>query len=256
MTALHGPLGFTDLDREGMLIEGFDELGTMATLYNHPYYPEHMDRLGYTKDVDWIEYEVETPSEIPEKILRVQKMVLDRFDLRVVEGKKKAMLPYARKMFQLFNEAYAELYGFVDLTDEQVDLYVKQYLSLLEPDYVRLITNAEDELVAFGVAMPSLSKALQSSRGRLLPFGFVHFVKALKFPKHIDLLLIAVRPDFQGKGLPAVLMTEITKSCLANGIVSAETNVELETNTQVQAIWKHFQARQHKRRRCYIKQLG
>ncbi|MDX1741625.1 MAG: GNAT family N-acetyltransferase, partial [Rhodothermales bacterium] len=133
--------------------------------------------------------------------------------------------------------------------------YLKQYVPLINPNYARFIVDEKDELVAFGVAMPSLSRALQRSRGRLLPVGFVHFIRALKRPRRIDLLLVAVTPEYQGKGIPAVLMAEITKSCLENGIVSAETNVELETNTQVQAMWKHFEARQHKRRRCYIKNL-
>jgi GNAT superfamily N-acetyltransferase len=255
MAAIHGPLGFTDLDPEGMLIEGFEELGTMATLYNHPYYVEHMSRLGFVKDVDWVEYELKTPDRIPEKVARLENVVLRKFGLSVVPARKKDMLPYARRMFELINKAYAGLYGFVGLTDEQIDVYLKQYVPLIHPDYARLIVNDKDELIAFGVAMPSLSRALQYSRGRLLPFGFVHFIMALKFPRNIDLLLVAVTPEFQGKGIPAVLMAEITKSCLKNGIVSAETNVELETNTQVQAMWKHFEARQHKRRRCFIKNL-
>jgi GNAT superfamily N-acetyltransferase len=255
MAAVHGPLGFTDMDREGMLIEGFDELGTMATLYNHPYYPQHMEKLGYGKDIDWVEFEVKTPKEIPEKVLRLQKLVLERSKLRIVEGKKKKLRPYAKKMFDLINETYADLYGFVTLTDKQIDVYIDQYFDFIHPDYVRFITDQEDNLIAFGIGMPSLSRALQRSRGRLFPFGFIHLLWALKFPKYIDFLLVAVRPDYQARGITALLMTEMTKNALENGILGAETNVELETNTQVQAIWKHYDARQHKRRRCYIKSL-
>jgi len=256
MTAVHGPLGFTDMDPEGMLIHGFDELGTMATLYNHPYYPEHMERLDYNKDIDWVEFEVIAPDEIPAKVLRLQELVLKRSKLRVVETKKKNLKPYARKMFDLINQAYADLYGFVRLSDRQIDVYINQYFSLIHPDYVRFITDEEDNLIAFGIAMPSLSRALQLSKGRLFPFGFIHLLWALKYPKYIDFLLVAVRPDYQARGITAILMTEITRNCLKNGIISAETNVELETNTQVQAIWKHYNARQHKRRRCYIKTLS
>ncbi|MEE9307580.1 MAG: GNAT family N-acetyltransferase [Spirochaetia bacterium] len=256
MTAVHGPLGFTDMDGEGMLIEGFEELSTMATLYNHPYYPEHMRELGYGKDVDWVEFEVHVPEKILEKALRLQNLVLKRSKLRIVEAKKKALIPYGKKMFELINEAYSDLYGFVALTDEQIDVYIKQYFGFIHPDYVKFITDENDALIAFGIAMPSLSRALQRSKGRLFPFGFIHLLLALKFPKYIDFLLIAVRPDYQARGITAILMTEMTRNCLKNKIISAETNVELETNTQVQAIWKHYDARQHKRRRCYIKNIS
>ena len=255
MTAVHGPLGFTDMDREGMLIHGFNELGTMATLYNHPYYPEHMESLGYGKDIDWIEFEVRVPKEIPEKVLRLQKLVLQRSKLRIIEAKKKNMRLYAKKMFNLINEAYSDLYGFVTLTDKQIDVYIDQYFGFIHPDFVRFIVDEEDNLVAFGIAMPSLSRALQRSKGRLFPFGFIHLLFALKFPKYIDLLLVAVRPEYQARGIPAILMTEMTKNALKNRIISAETNVELENNVQVQALWKHYDARQHKRRRCYIKAI-
>ena len=255
MTAVHGPLGFTDMDREGMLIHGFDELGTMATLYNYPYYPGHMESLGFGKAIDWVEFEVQVPKETPEKVLRLQNLVLQRSKLRIVESKKKNMRPYAKKMFDLINETYSDLYGFVTLTDKQIDVYINQYFGFIHPDYVRFIVDEEDNLIAFGIAMPSLSRALQRSKGRLFPFGFIHLLIALKFPKYIDLLLVAVRPEYQARGIPAILMTEMTKNALKNRIISAETNVELEDNTQVQAMWKHYDARQHKRRRCYIKAI-
>jgi GNAT superfamily N-acetyltransferase len=255
MSAIHGPLGFTDMDREGILIEGFDELGTMATLYNHPYYPQHMEKLGYVKAADWVEFEVKVPQEIPERVQRLQALVLERSKLRIVESKKKNLKPYARKMFNLINETYADLYGFVTLTDKQIEVYINQYFGFIHPDYVRFIVDEEDNLIAFGIAMPSLSRALQRSRGRLFPFGFIHLLHALKNPKYIDLLLVAVRPDYQARGITAILLNEMTKNAVKNGVVSAETNVELETNTQVQAMWKPYEARQHKRRRCYIKTL-
>ena len=256
MTALHGPLGFTDMDREGMLIEGFEELGTLNTLYNHSYYPQHMEKHGYGKDIDWVEFEVQVPKEIPEKVMRLQKLVLQRNKLRIVESKKKNMRPYARKMFDLINETYSDLYGFVTMTDKQIDVTINQYFGFIHPDYAMFIVDEQDNLIAFGIAMPSLSRALQRSGGRLLPFGFIHLLWALKFPKYIDMLLVAVRPDYQARGITALLMNEMTKNAMKNGVISAETNVELETNTQVQAIWKHFNARQHKRRRCYIKTIA
>lgn len=255
LSSVHGPLGFTDMDPEGMLIDGFEELGTMATMYNHPYYPQHMEKLGYSKDVDWVEFEVKTPKEIPERVVRLQELVLKRSKLRIVERKKKYLRHYARKMFDLINEAYNDLYGFVTLTDKQIETYIDQYFGFIHPEYVHFIVDGEDNLIAFGIAMPSLSRALQRSKGRIFPFGFVHLLWALKFPKQIDMLLVAVRPDYQARGITAILMTEMTRNALKHGIISAETNVELETNTQVQAIWKPYDARQHKRRRCYIKAI-
>ena len=255
MSAVHGPLGFTDLDREGMLIEGFEELGTMATYYNHPYYPQHMEALGYGKDIDWVEFEIMTPKEVPEKARRVQELVLKRSKLRLVQGNKKQYLPYARGLFEVVNEAYRDLYGVVELTDEQVDAYIKQYFGFLNVDYVKIVIDENERVVACGLTMPSLSRALQKSRGRLLPLGFVHLLRALKRPKQIDFLLVAVLPEYQARGLTALLMTEITANAIRNGIRSAETNPEMETNTQVQAIWKHYESRQHKRRRAFIKTL-
>ena len=255
LEAVHGPLGFTDLDREGMLIEGFEELGTYSTYYNHPYYPRHLEALGYGKDVDWIEFFISAPKEIPEKVLRIQELVLKRSGLRLVEPKLKTMMAYAQRIFAMVNEAYAGLYGVVELTPEQVDMYVKQFFSFLNPDYAKIVVDAEDQVVAFGLAIPSLSRALQRGRGRLLPFGFLYLLWALKHPRIIDMLLVAVKPEYQARGLTAILMTEITRNSLLHGVRGAETNPELEDNTQVQAIWKHYDARRHKRRRCFIKRL-
>ncbi len=256
MTAVHGPLGFTGLDREGMLIEGFDEMGTMATLYNYPYYPEHLEAMGYRKDLDSIEFEITTPERIPEKALQLEKYVLERNKLRLVEGKKN-LYPYAKKMFELVNEGYSgQIYGFVELTKEEVDVYIKEYYGFLDADYVNFIIDEREELIAFGIAMPSLSRALQKSRGRLFPFGFIHLLLALKFPKHLDFLLVAVRSDYKAKGIPAILMTEITRNCQKNGIRTSETNPENETNSRMHAFWKYYPARQHKRRRFYIKTIS
>ncbi len=255
LAGVHGPMGFTDLDREGMLVEGFQERGTMATIYNHPYYPQHLEALGYAKDVDWVEFHVNAPEDIPEKVVRVQQLVLQRSGLRLVEPKLKTLLSYARQIFELINETYKDLYGVVELTLEQMEQYKKMYFSFLNPDYVKVVVDASDRVVAFGLAVPSMSEALQKSRGRLFPFGFIHLLAALKRPKEIDMLLVAVKPEYQARGLTAILMSEITRNGLKNGVRGAETNPELETNTQVQAIWKHYDTRQHKRRRCYLKRL-
>jgi len=256
LEAVHGPMGFTDLDREGLLIEGFGELGTFSTIYNHPYYPRHLESLGYAKDVDWVEYFIKAPKEIPEKVIRVQQLVLQRGGLKLVEPSLKKILPYAPKIFDLINEAYADLYGVVELTPRQVQTYTKQYFGFLNPDYAKVVVDGSDRVVAFGLAMPSMARALQKNRGRLFPFGFITLLAALKRPQYIDMLLVAVKSEYLARGLPAILMNEITRNCLNNGVLGAESNPELETNIQVRAIWKHYEARQHKRRRCYLKRLA
>ena len=257
MTGLHGPLGFTDMDHEGMLVEGFEELGTLAAIYNHPYYPRRLEELGFAKDVDWVEFEVKVPKTLPEKAERVEGVVMRKLGLRVLEAKSaRQMLPYAREMFQVLNAAFAPIYSFVPLDDRQIEMYTKQYFSFIKPDYTKLVLDAEGKVAGFVIGMPSLSRALQKAKGRLLPFGFLHLLLAMRKPTQIDLYLGAVRPDLQGKGADALLMTEITRSAIRNGIVSAETNIELEDNVKVQSHWKYFEARQHKRRRCYIKRWG
>ena len=257
MEAVHGPLGFTDLDYEGMLIEGFEELGTMATIYNYSYYPKHLEKYGYTKDIDWIEFEIKAPQEVPEKIDRVANIALEKNNLRVLKVKKsKELLPYAKDMFNVLNVAYRDIFGFVPLTDKQVDLYVKQYLGFIRPDYISIVLDSNDKVAAFAITMPSLSKALQKSNGRLFPFGFIYLLKAMKKNNLIDLYLIGVLPEYQGKGVNGILIKELTKIFISKNIVKAETNVELENNYKVQAQWKLFEKRQHKRRRCYIKYLN
>ncbi|PKO12142.1 MAG: hypothetical protein CVU39_25725 [Chloroflexi bacterium HGW-Chloroflexi-10] len=256
MLAVHGPLGFTDLDREGMLVEGFDELGTMATFYNYAYYPKHMQRLGYLKDTDWVEYEITVPLEPDEKIARAADIALKRNNLKLLKVKTKNQLrPYAMDLFRLLDTEYAKLYGTVPLTDKQMQAYIKTYLGFINPEFVPIVLDENDQMVAFGITMPSLSKALKASRGNLFPFGFIHLLWALKQNDRGDLYLVAVKSDYQGKGINAVLMDQIIRVFNKLGITKVESNPELETNLEVQAQWKLFKKRQHKRRRCWIKSL-
>lgn len=255
LVAVHGPLGFTDLDREGMLVEGFDEVGTLATAYSSPYYPEHLARLGYEKDVDWVEYEITVTEEPNPKIARIAEMVLRRYDLQQLKLRRKSeFLKYAPMALRMVNDAYGDLYGVTPLTEEQIAGYVKQYFSFLDPAFTPAILDTDGEMVAFAVTMPSLSRALQQSRGRLFPLGFAHLLKAMKWNDRADLYLIAVRKDYQGKGLPAVMMDTMHREFVARGIRTLESNPELETNTDVRGQWKYYNARQHKRRRCFIKE--
>jgi GNAT superfamily N-acetyltransferase len=257
MTAVHGPLGFTDLDYEGMLIEGFDELGTLATIYNYPYYPEHMVQLGYAKDTDWMEYELPVPEEPNEKVARIAEIALRRNKLRLLNAKKKKeLLKYAKDLFHLIDLGYEQLYGVVPLTEKQVNAYVKQYFGFVKPEFVPVILDEKGKMVAFGVTMPSLSKALQKSRGRIFPFGFIYLLNALKKNDRADLYLVVVHPDYQGKGINAIMINEMNLVYKKLGIKKVESNPELETNRLVQAQWKYYERRQHKRRRCFIKHLN
>lgn len=256
MHEVHGPLGFSDLDPEGMLIEGFEELSNIATIYNYPYYPMHLNKLGYNKDADWVEYEIRVPEKIPEKIDRIAKIVLKKHNLRVLPAVKiKEIKHYAIDIFELLNLAYQDLYGFVPLTKNQIDFYIKQYISLANPKLICLILDSNDQVAAFGLTFPSMSKAFQKAKGRLLPWGWLHMIDAIKHEKTVDLYLLAVRPEFQDKGVNSLLFTELLKNYIDNKFVKAESNPELETNHRVQAQWKYFEHRQHKRRRCFIKQL-
>jgi ribosomal protein S18 acetylase RimI-like enzyme len=256
LAAVHGPLGFTDLDYEGMLVEGYDERGTMATIYNYPYYPQLMEELGYVKDVDWVEYRVNVPDQTPEYIHKIAELVKRRYQLNVVHLKSaKDILPYAKDIFRLVNETYSELYGVVELTDKQAAYYTKMYFSMVKKDFVTLITDKHNKLICFGLTMPSLSVALQKARGSLFPFGFIHLLKALKKNDEADMYLVAIDKEYQGKGVNALLMQQTNIAFNKFGIKYAETNPELEVNEKVQSIWEHYVARQHKRRRCFIKQL-
>ena len=256
MTEMEGPLGFTDLDAEGMLIEGFDQLSTMATIYNHPYYPQHMERLGLEKSADWVEMKIYIPETIPEKHKRISEIVQRKYGLRIrkVTSRKEILKTgLAHRIFQLVNDAYAPLFGFSRMSDRQIDAYVKMYVPVLDLRMVTLVENAEGELVAVGVSMPSLSKALQKAKGRIWPFGWFHLLRALfvKRPEVLDLLLVAVRPDYQGKGVNALLFTDLIPIYQQLGYKYAESNPELEENDKVQNQWQYFQCEQHKRRRCY-----
>jgi GNAT superfamily N-acetyltransferase len=256
LNAVHGPLGFTDLDREGMLVVGFNELSTLATIYNHPYYPQHMEKLGYTKDTDWMEYEFTVPPEPNKTIARIAAISLRRNKLKILElHHKKELLPYAKELFQLLEDEYKHLYGTVPLTEKQIETYTNQYFGFVTPDFVPMVMDQNNRMVAFGIVMPSLSLALQKTKGQLFPFGFIHLMRALKKNDRADLYLVAVRSEYQGKGVNAILMNKMHGVFNRLGIKKVESNPELETNQNVQGQWKYYEKRQHKRRRVFIKHL-
>ena len=260
MTHITGPLGFTDMDAEGMLVEGFDQLGTMATIYNYPYYPQHIERLGFAKDADWVEYKIYIPDAIPDKHKRISDLIQRKYNLKVKKytSSRKIARDYGQAIFELINEAYTPLYGYSALTQRQIDQYVKMYLPILDLRMVTLITDADDQLVAVGISMPSLSEALQKSHGRLLPFGWYYLLKALFFKrraKMLDLLLVAVKPEYQNKGVNALLFSDLIPVYQQLGFEYAESNPELELNGKVQAQWEYFRTEQHKRRRAFVKEM-
>lgn len=258
MSEMVGPLGFTDLDPEGMLTEGYDEIGTMATIYNYPYYVDHMERMGFEKEAEWVEYRITVPDGIPEKHQRISDIVARKFGLKVKKftSKKKIKEQYGRAIFDLVNEAYADLYGFVPLTDRQIEHYINIYLGVLRLDDVTLIVDSDERLVALGISMPSMSKALQKSRGRLFPFGWYHLLRAINGHSDVvDLLLVAVKPEYQSKGVNALLFSDLIPRYIANGYKFAESNVELEGNANVQKQWEYFERRLHRRRRAWKKAL-
>ncbi|MBR2456737.1 MAG: N-acetyltransferase [Bacteroidaceae bacterium] len=257
-TEIVGPLGFTDFDAEGMLVEGFDQLSTMATIYNHPYYPEHMVKHGYEKDADWVEFKIYIPDAIPDKHKRISEIIMRKYGLKIVKCTSKDIKKYGQAIFDLMNEAYSQLYGYSALSPRQIKQYIKMFLPILDLRMVTLVVDSEDQVIAAGISMPSLSEALQKAKGRLLPFGWYHLLKVIflkKYPKVLDLLLVAVKPEYQNKGVNALLFYDLIPVYQNIGFEYAESNPELELNGKVQAQWEYFKTEQHKRRRCFKKNL-
>lgn len=258
MKRLIGPLGFTDLDHEGMLVEGFEELSTMATIYNYPYYPTHLKRLGFHKESDWLEFVMDVPDAIPEKYARIADIVSKKFGLRTIHytSRKRIKTEYGRALFHLINDAYDGLYEYSRLSEKQIDYYISLYLNLLNLDLVSLVVDSSDCLVGVGISMPSMSRALQKSRGKMLPFGWVHLLKGLKGKNdRVDLMLVAVKPEYQNKGVNALLFTDLIPKYIRYGYKWAESNPEMETNEKVQSQWSYFKHRQHRRRRSFAKEI-
>ncbi|MCH5173157.1 MAG: N-acetyltransferase [Bacteroidales bacterium] len=259
MEKIVGPLGFTDFDPEGMLISGFDRLGTMALIYNYPYYNDHMEAMGFAKDTDWMEFKVFLPSELPSRLMRVSKIIRERSNVHVRPLTRKLIRKggYGKKVFRLINECYKDLYNFTVLPDEMAKKYLDFYLSILDLRYICLLENENDEPVAFGITMPSIARALQKSRGRLFPFGWFHLLKSM-FIKHeegVEMLLVGVRPDYQNSGINSLIFADLFDKFSKWGVKWAETNAVLEDNYKNQGQWKDFDTECVKRRRSYIKDL-
>lgn len=259
MTEMNGPVGFTDFDHQGLLIVGFEYDAPMASLYNYPYYEKHYEAYGLQKEVDWIENRVFIPKGVPEKMERIAKIVIEKYNLKIakVRSAKEVISRFGYSFFDVINEAYKPLYNFQPLTERQKEYYCKMYFPLLNYDFVTIIVNEQDEIVGVGVGMPNISEELRRCRGRLLPLGWYWILRALKAKKfkHFDLLLIAVRPDYQNKGVNSLFFYDQIKYFIKYGVEYSETSAMLETNIKNQSNWDYFDNIQHKRRRAYIKQI-
>ena len=259
MTEINGPLGFTDFDPEGMLVEGFEELSSFALKYNFPYYMEHIEALGFEKKIDWLEYKVYVPEQVPEKILRVASIVEEKFGLRVKKITRKMVRKekLGHKIFELINRTYRGLYDFTVLTPRMIDKYVKDYLAILDLKFVSLVVDKEDNIVGVGISMQSISRASRKANGHLFPFGWYHFLRSMFFhyEESCELLLIGIDPQWQDKGVNALIFKDLIRTFNECGFKYAETNGELETNFKVHTLWNLFNADQTKRRRIYGKKL-
>ncbi len=256
VTQLHGPLGFSDFDRQGMLLEGYDRLGTFATLYNYPYYIEHLEALGFEKSTDWVEFRIDLKSSPIEKIKRMADVVEQRAGYHNIELKsRKQIRKYFPDIFRLLNQGYDDLYGYVALTDEQTKHYAEMFINLVNPELICLIADKDENVVAFGLTMLSLTNACKKANGNLFPFGWWHLLKALKKNDTLDFYLIAVDKAHKKKGVITPIMAKIAEAVQKMNLKYAETNIMLEDNHDIHAMWKIFEYEQHKRRRCFIKSI-
>lgn len=259
MDAMNGPVGFTDWDHEGLLIEGYEYVAPLASLYNYPYYVEHMERYGLKKEIDWIEYQITPPTEVPERLARMAEIVKERSHVRVdkVKNSRELVRKYGISFMDVLDEAYQKLYNFQPMTPRQKAYYRDIYFPIINFDFVTIIVNEKDEIVGVGLGMPDISDACRKCGGKLFPFGWYHILKALKAKKmeHFDLLLVAVRPDYQDKGINSLFFADQIPYFIQYGIKRVETTSILETNTKNQQQWSYFEHKQHKRRRAYIKPI-
>lgn len=257
MKTITGPQGFTDMDSEGMLIEGFDLVPTIAQIYNPPFYPRFLERYGFEKEIDYLEFRAKVPRELPERLFALSERLKQRSNLRVLEcNSKRRLLKYARPIFELLDETFAEIYGSVPTTEKQTDYYTKKYSMFLDPRLCKVVVNPENELVGFMISMPSMSVAFQKARGRILPFGWFHLLRGLRQREVLDFYLAGVKKKFRGMGVDLMLVLAVAENAMKMGFEIAESNVELETNTKIHAQWKFFEHYQARRRRIFRKQIS
>lgn len=256
MTEINGPLGYSDQDKEGMLTKGFDQMNMFVTFYTHPYYVEHLKKLGFSVDAVWNEYRINIPKEVPQLIKRMAERVRQKTEFRLLEVKhKKELKPYVNEVLRLNNLAYKDLYGYVPIDDKQIAHLANQYMPMLNIDYLQIVVDKSNKVVGYGLMLPSPAKALKKCKGHLFPFGWIMFLNALKHSKSLDMLLVAIHPDFQNQGIYALIVERAIENAIKNKIEFAETGPELQTNKNVQSLWKVFEAEKHKERCCFLKAI-
>ena len=256
MKEIQGPLGFNDMDKEGLLVEGFDRMPTIATLYNYPYYMTLVEQSGYQKAEDWLQYKIKVKDSVPEKIQRVNEMISRRYNLRTVVFEKRSEIKkYAKPLFKTLNAAFANLYGYAELSDKEIASIIDAYFSFIDPRFVCMVLDEADNVIAFGVSMPTLSEAYKKANGKLLPFGFVHLLKALHRNEVIDLYLNGVHPDWQNRGIHSLYYSRLNQAYIDNNVKFCITNPQLENNVNAVRIWDNYERELFMRRRCYMKRL-
>lgn len=254
MKGIHGPLGFTDLDPEGMLVEGFENEPAITSAYNYPYFPKHMEKLGYAKKVDWIQYKFNASQPIPEKVGRINKLIAQKYKVNTIVPKnKKQVQKYVPQFFNALNDAFKNLYGFSQLSDKQIKYYTDAYFGFVRPELLCFLTDENDSLVGFGIIMPSLSQAFKKAKGKIFPFGFIHILKALRKYDKVDLYFNGVIPEWQNKGIHSLYYVAMNEVCIERGVKSAISTGQLETNVNAVGIWDNYEKEPYFRTRCYIK---
>lgn len=249
---IEGPMGFTNLDKAGMLTFGFEKIATMIGIYNHEYYPKHIENLGLVKEKEWVEFEMNFPKILPPKVEKFSKLIAEKYKLRVLDFQsKEEILPYVKPMFKLLDETYKHLSTYTPISEEQIKTYKEKFFPMIAKNYVICVVDEQDELVSFAVTMPSYSKALQKAKGKLFPFGWWHFMQAQKKNDRANFYLIGIHPEYQRRGVTAIIFKEIFVRFNNMGIDFAETNPELEENKSVQVLWQDYNPVNHKRRRTY-----
>ena len=258
LESIEGPLGFSNLDKAGLLIKGYEEQNTMITLYNHPYYSEHLKKLGFNEAAKWVEYEIKIDDfeSSPEKVKRFSKLIMKRYNLTLLNFKnRKAIIPYVDQMFELLDKTYNKLQSYVPIQDYQIENYKKRFLKFINPDFIKCIIDQQGKLICFSITMPSFTEALKKVNGKLTLFNSIHILKAMYFNKRASFYLIGVRPDYQNKGITAIIFNEMQKLFNKQNINIVETNPELEENTAIQKLWKNYEHRLHKRRATFSKKI-
>lgn len=253
-----GPVGFSNMDKAGLLIEGYDELNTMITWYHYPYQKEHLNKLGFSKLAEWVEYKIKifSAEEAPEKVKKFSKIIQERYNLKVVNFKStKEIIPYVDKMFELLNVTYSNLQTYVTIKQYQIDFYKEKFIKYIHPDFIKCCLDENDNLIAFLITMPSFSRALKKINGKIGLMGYFHLFKAQHFNDRVSLYLIGVDPKYQSKGVTAVIFNELQQTFNNRGIVEVETNPELVENKAIQAFWKNYESTLHKRRATFTKNL-